>query len=181
MIDVSSNYYQFKVCVVGDSGVGKTCLLQRFTLDNFTTNHITTVGVDFMIKNVNIEEKDIKLQLWDKSGQEQYKAIISNYYKRSKGIIIVFDVTNKDSFENIGMWIKEIQEKGEANVCKILVGNKCDSEDRNVTTEDGQKVAKEYNLQYFETSAKTNYNVSEIFNYLSRELLNLIESSTKKD
>lgn len=167
----------FKLLIIGESGVGKTCLLLRFTDDSFTANHLTTIGIDFKIKIINLEEKLIKLQIWDTAGQERFRTITKTYYKGAHGIILTYDVTDENSFKNIRTWVKQIEQNAQTNVCKVLVGNKCDRDDRKVSLDDGAKLAKEFNMQFFETSAKTNYNVNETFTFLTKEILNSTEGS----
>jgi small GTP-binding protein len=162
----------FKLLIIGESGVGKTCLLLRFTDDSFTANHLTTIGIDFKIKIINLEEKQIKLQIWDTAGQERFRTITKTYYKGAHGIILTYDVTDENSFKNIRNWVKQIEQNAQTNVCKILVGNKCDREDRKISYEEGAKLASEFKMQFFETSAKSNYNVNETFTYLTKEILN---------
>ena len=153
----------FKLLIIGESGVGKTCLLLRFTDDSFTANHLTTIGIDFKIKIINLEEKQIKLQIWDTAGQERFRTITKTYYKGAHGIILTYDVTDENSFKNIRNWVKQIEQNAQTNVCKVLVGNKCDREDRKISYEEGAKLASEFKMQFFETSAKSNYNVNETF------------------
>lgn len=167
----------FKLLIIGESGVGKTCLLLRFTDDSFTNNHLTTIGIDFKIKIINLEEKQIKLQIWDTAGQERFRTITKTYYKGAHGIILTYDVTDENSFKNIRNWVKQIEQNAQSNVCKVLVGNKCDREDRKISYEEGAKLANEFKMQFFETSAKSKYNVSETFTYLTKEILN--NSDTK--
>jgi small GTP-binding protein len=162
----------FKLLIIGESGVGKTCLLLRFTDDSFTANHLTTIGIDFKIKIINLEEKQIKLQIWDTAGQERFRTITKTYYKGAHGIILTYDVTDENSFKNIRNWVRQIEQNAQSNVCKVLVGNKSDREDRKVSFEEGSKLAKEFNMQFFETSAKSNYNVNETFTFLTKEILN---------
>ena len=137
------------------------------------------LGIDFKIKIINLEDKLIKLQIWDTAGQERFRTITKTYYKGANGIILTYDVTDENSFKNIRAWVKQIEQNAQSSVCIVLVGNKSDREDRKVTLEDGKKLSKEFNMQFFETSAKTNYNVNETFNYLTREILNSTEGSTK--
>ena len=163
--------YLFKLLIIGESGVGKTCLLLRFTDDSFTANHLTTIGIDFKIKIINLENKLIKLQIWDTAGQERFRTITKTYYKGAHGIILTYDVTDQNSFKNIRNWIKQIEANAQTSVKKVLVGNKCDKPDRVVTEEEGKKLADDYNMSFFETSAKTNQNVTEVFTYLTKEIL----------
>ena len=163
--------YLFKLLIIGESGVGKTCLLLRFTDDSFTSNHLTTIGIYFKIKIINLENKLIKLQIWDTAGQERFRTITKTYYKGAHGIILTYDVTDQTSFKNIRNWIKQIEANAQTNVCKVLVGNKCDKPDRVVTEEEGKKLADDFSMSFFETSAKTNQNVNEVFQFLTQEIL----------
>lgn len=116
------------------------------------------------------------MQIWDTAGQERFRTITKTYYKGAHGIILTFDVTDENSFKNIRNWVKQIEQNAQNNVCKVLVGNKCDREDRKVTFEEGSKLASEYNMKYFETSAKTNLNVNETFTTLTKEILNITDN-----
>ena len=173
--------YLFKLLIIGESGVGKTCLLLRFTDDSFTANHLTTIGIDFKIKIINLENKLIKLQIWDTAGQERFRTITKTYYKGAHGIILTYDVTDANSFKNIRNWIKQIEANAQTNVCKVLVGNKCDKPDRTVTEEEGKKLAEDFGMILFETSAKTNKKINEIFKYLTTEILKSNASKTTND
>lgn len=169
----------FKLLIIGESGVGKTCLLLRFTDDSFTANHLTTIGIDFKIKIINFEEKQIKLQIWDTAGQERFRTITKTYYKGAHGIILTYDVTDENSFKNIRNWVKQIEQNAQTNVCKVLVGNKCDREDRKITYEEGAKLASEFKMQFFETSAKSNHNVNETFTFLTKDILSTSDPKPK--
>jgi len=172
----------FKLLIIGESGVGKTCLLLQFTEGSFTSNHLTTIGIDFKIKIINLEEKQIKLQIWDTAGQERFRTITKTYYKGAHGIILTYDVTDENSFKNIRNWVKQIEQNAQTNVCKVLVGNKCDREDRKVSYDEGLQLANEFKMPFFETSAKSNYNVSETFTFLTKDILSISEpKSDKKD
>ena len=163
--------YLFKILIIGESGVGKTCLLLRYAENSFTANHLLTIGIDFKIKMVNIENKIIKLQIWDTAGQDRFRTITKTYYKGSHGVILVYDVCDDKSFANVKNWIKQIEQNARSNICKILVGNKCDKPERVITEEEGIKLGKFYNMNYYETSAKTGQNINEIFDYLTHEIL----------
>ncbi len=171
--------FLFKIIMIGDSGIGKPAFLLRFTDDSFTANHLTTIGVDFKIKIINFEDKTIKLQIWDTAGSERFRTITKTYYKGAHGIILMYDVTNRNSFENIRNWMKQIDANVTKSVKKVLVGHKCDEPGRVVTEEEGKKMAEEYNIGFFESSARTNTNVSEVFYYLVKKIF--IENGIIKD
>ena len=171
--------YLFKLLIIGESGVGKTCLLLRFTDDSFTANHLTTIGIDFKIKIINLEGKLIKLQIWDTAGQERFRTITKTYYKGAHGIILIYDVTSRKTFENVKNWVAQIREEVSEKVSIILVGNKIDDVDgRKVKTEEGQMMAKECGLAFFETSAKSGENIDSTFNELVKRT---VEAYTKVD
>uniref|UniRef100_A0A8C9AAG1 Ras-related protein Rab-13 n=1 Tax=Prolemur simus TaxID=1328070 RepID=A0A8C9AAG1_PROSS len=153
----------FKLLLIGDSGVGKTCLIIRFAEDNFNNTYISTIGIDFKIRTVDIEGKKIKLQVWDTAGQERFKTITTAYYRGAMGIILVYDITDEKSFENIQNWMKSIKENASAGVERLLLGNKCDMEaKRKVQKEQADKLAREHGIRFFETSAKSSMNVDEV-------------------
>jgi len=155
---------QIKLLMIGDSGVGKTCLLLRYANDSFSPTFITTIGIDFKIKNIDIDGTKIKLQIWDTAGQERFRTITTSYFRGAQGILLVYDVTDRRSFESIRNWISQIQQHADVHVNKILVGNKCDMLDEKVvSTEEGEKLAKEFNMPFWECSAKNNINVEESF------------------
>ncbi|XP_053560407.1 ras-related protein Rab-13 [Bombina bombina] len=162
----------FKLLLIGDSGVGKTCLIVRFSEDSFNSTYISTIGIDFKIRTTEIQGKKIKLQVWDTAGQERFKTITTAYYRGAMGIILVYDITDERSFENIQNWMKSIKENAAAGVERMLLGNKCDIESkRKVPKERGEKLAKEHNIRFFETSAKSSLNVDEAFNTLASDIL----------
>jgi small GTP-binding protein len=169
------NYdYIFKILLLGDSSVGKTCLLLRYSDDTFTENHISTIGLDYRFKLVTLEnDKKVKLQIWDTAGQDRFRAITKNYYKGAHGIILVYDVTNINSFNNIKSWVSQIKENTTDKIKITLVGNKIDNEEnRKISYEEGLKLATEYDAKFFETSAKENIRVTEVFNYITEEINN---------
>lgn len=159
---------QIKLLMIGDSGVGKTCLLLRYANDSFSSTFITTIGIDFKIKNVEIDGTRIKLQIWDTAGQERFRTITTSYFRGAQGILLVYDVTDRRSFESIRNWISQIQQHADVHVNKILVGNKCDMlDDKVISTEEGQKLAQEFGIPFWECSAKTDINVDASFQGLA--------------
>ncbi len=163
--------YLFKLLIIGEATVGKTCLLLRYADDSFTQNHITTIGIDFKTKFITINNSVIKLQIWDTAGQERFRTITKSYYKDANGIILTYDISNSDSLKNIQNWMKLIEQNAEDGVCKILVGNKCDLENRVIQKEEGEKIAQDFGMKFFETSAKSDINVDEAFNCLVSMIL----------
>lgn len=161
--------YLFKIILIGDSGVGKSCILIRFSDDKYRETYISTIGVDFKIKTIEHDHKIIKLQIWDTAGQERFRNITSSYYRGSHGIIIVFDLTDKESFENIQDWIREINKYAFEGVSKIIVGNKSDLYDRRMVY-NGSGYAKSLNIPYIETSAKNADNIDELFYQMSSQM-----------
>lgn len=152
--------YSLKIVVVGDSGVGKTCLLIRFVRDIFDEECQPTLGVEFLTKIVQTEQHRIQLQLWDTAGQELFRSVTRGYYRGSAGALLVFDLTNRDSFDNITSWLTDIRNVARADVVTLLIGNKADLADkRQVSTEEAEAFAKANGMQYFETSAKTGANI----------------------
>ena len=133
---------------------------------------MTTIGVDFKIKTLDIDGKSVKLQIWDTAGQERFRNIVSSYYRGAHGIMMVYDITDQESFQNLNSWLIEIEKNASKNVYKILVGNKCDMEkDRKVTFEQGKDFANQYGMKFFETSAKESTNVQEAFVAMTKEII----------
>lgn len=159
--------------MIGNSGVGKSCLLLRFADDQFQENFMPTIGVDFKIRTINVDEKVCKLQIWDTAGQERFKTITSSYYKGAHGIIVVYDITDRDSFNAVHTWMSEIEKYTQDNITRILVGNKTDLENRRaVSFEEGQEMANHYGVRFLETSAKECKNVETAFTTMTREIKN---------
>ena len=166
----------FKILIIGESGVGKTCFLLRYAENSFVANHLLTIGIDFKIKVIEIEGKSIKLQIWDTAGQDRFRTITKTYYKGSHGVILVYDVCDERSFGNVKNWVNQIEQNAKSSICKVLVGNKCDKAERVITEEQGRKLAEEYNMKFYETSAKTGQNVEETFRYLTGEILKIYKN-----
>jgi len=178
MASTAEHDYFFKILLIGDSGVGKSCLLLRFADDSWTDSHISTIGVDFKIKTLNCDGKVIKLQIWDTAGQERFRTITSSYYRGAQGIILVFDCTDMESFNNVKQWLGEIDRYACENVNKLLVGNKTDLVqgrvvDKSVATE----FADSMNIPYIETSAKNASGVEEAFMMMARSIKERLSST----
>jgi len=164
--------YLFKLVLIGDSGVGKSCLLLRFADDNFTDSYISTIGVDFRFRTVTIDKKTVKLQIWDTAGQERFRTITSAYYRGADGIIMVYDVTSAESFDHVEEWLSEVDRYANENTQKLLVGNKADLiEDKQVSEETAQRFADKLGIPFIETSAKTATNVDAAFLTMAKELI----------
>jgi len=163
--------YLIKLLLIGDSGVGKSCLLLRFSDDSFTPSFITTIGIDFKIRTIEFEGKKIKLQIWDTAGQERFRTITTAYYRGAMGILLVYDVTDDKSFANIRNWIRNIEQHASENVNKILIGNKCDLVDKKVIdTARGKALSEEFGIKFLETSAKNSINVDDAFISLAKDI-----------
>jgi len=169
--------YLFKLLLIGDSGVGKSCLLLRFADDTYTDSYISTIGVDFKIRTVDLDTKTIKLQIWDTAGQERFRTITSSYYRGAHGIIIVYDITDKESFDNVRQWLFEIDRYASENVCKLLVGNKSDLSNKRAVEYDAAKAfADELTIPFLETSAKNATNVEQAFLTMAAQIKNKMQS-----
>ena len=164
--------YLFKLVLIGDSGVGKSCLLLRFADDAFTESYISTIGVDFRFRTVKIDKKTVKLQIWDTAGQERFRTITSAYYRGADGIIMVYDVTSQESFDHVNDWLKEVNRYASEGTCKLLVGNKSDrTTEKVVTKERAKEFADDIGVPFLETSAKSAANVEEAFLTMASELI----------
>ena len=164
----------FKILTIGESGVGKTCILRRFVEDKFLKNHLATIGIDFKTKTVKIKNKDIKLKIWDTAGEERFRNITTQYYKGADGIVLVYDVTDGSSFEKIKDWMDQIiSNTTRDNIGLVLLGNKCDFEERVITEEQGKKLAEELKISYFETSALNGQGINEAFEQLTLDIMKI--------
>ena len=162
----------FKILTIGESGVGKTCILRRFVENKFLKNHLATIGIDFKTKTLNINNQEIKLKIWDTAGQERFRNITTQYYKGADGIVLIYDVTDDASYEKIRDWMAQILSNTKReDIGLVLLGNKCDMEPRAVTEEQGNKMAEELKVSYFETSALTGQGINEAFNELTRDIM----------
>ncbi|KAI9203148.1 ras-related protein-like protein ypt1 [Polychytrium aggregatum] len=163
--------YLFKLLLIGDSGVGKSCLLLRFADDTYTESYISTIGVDFKIRTIELEGKTVKLQIWDTAGQERFRTITSSYYRGAHGIIVVYDVTDQDTYNNVKQWLQEIDRYANEGVNKLLVGNKSDLTTKKVVDYNAAKeFADQLGIPLLETSAKNATNVEQAFLTMAKQI-----------
>ncbi|KAK6176844.1 hypothetical protein SNE40_015069 [Patella caerulea] len=164
--------YLFKIVLIGDAGVGKTCVVQRFKSGTYTEKHGSTIGVDFTMKSLNIDGKLVKLQIWDTAGQERFRTITQSYYRSANGVIIAYDITKRSTFNNIPRWLEDVKRYAGTNIVQLLVGNKKDIESlREVSQEEAKAFAQHHNMiGAEETSAKENTNVDDAFLKMAQEL-----------
>ena len=167
------NYdYLFKIIIIGDSGIGKSAILFRFADDMYNDSYISTIGVDFKIKTIFINGKIIKLQIWDTAGQERFRTITTSYYRGSHMIFLCYDITDRETFTNLNIWVNEIKNLASGNVRVIVCGTKLDlAHKRQVSKQEGQTFADTHGFDYYETSAKQNKNIDELFEKSSEKML----------
>jgi Ras-related protein Rab-1A len=174
--------YLFKLVLIGDSGVGKSCILLRFADDSFTDSYITTIGVDFRFRTIALDSKNVKLQIWDTAGQERFRTITSAYYRGADGILLAYDTTDRDSFDHVDSWLQEVNKYASDKTVKVLVGNKSDKGDaRVVSVEEGRQKAEALGLSFIETSAKDATHIEEAFMIISRQLVRIREQEALND
>lgn len=167
--------YLFKVVLIGDSGVGKSNLLSRFTRNEFNLESKSTIGVEFATKSIQVDAKTVKAQIWDTAGQERYRAITSAYYRGAVGALLVYDISKQITFENVERWLKELRDHAEQSIVIMLVGNKSDlRHKRAVTTEHAMAFAESNNLAFIETSALDATGVDEAFRQILTEIYRLM-------
>jgi len=171
MNDKADNTISYKICLAGDSGVGKSNLLSRFDRDQFRTDSKATIGLEFINKQMKIgNNTNVKCQIWDTCGQEQFKAMTQTYYRGAKGILLVFDLSDRQTFHSIEGWYQEVKNNSAKDVVIFLVGSKCDLIDsRQVSKEEGMKFALEKKMKYYETSALESINVKQVFHDIAKE------------
>ncbi|GAA5807197.1 Ras-related protein Rab-6A [Mucor flavus] len=197
--DFGNPLKKFKLVFLGEQSVGKTSLITRFMYDTFDNTYQATIGIDFLSKTMYLDDRTIRLQLWDTAGQERFRSLIPSYIRDSSVCVVVYDITNRNSFSNTSKWIDDVRAERGTDVIIVLVGNKTDLNDkRQVTVDEGEKKAKEYNIMFIETSAKAGYNVKALFRKIGHALpgmesqsedgqrdqltkVDLTESSTRKE
>ncbi|XP_021261822.1 ras-related protein Rab-39B-like [Numida meleagris] len=169
--------YMFKILIIGNSSVGKTSFLFRYADDSFTPAFVSTVGIDFKVKTIYRNDKRIKLQIWDTAGQERFRSITRAYYRNSVGGLLLFDITNRRSFQNVHEWLEETKVHVQPyQIVFVLVGHKCDLDtQRQVTRHEAEKLAAAYGMKYIETSARDAINVEKAFTDLTRDIYELVK------
>ena len=171
--------YIFKVLLIGNSDVGKSSLILRYVDQIWNDVFVPTIGVDFKVKSIEVDKKLVKMQIWDTAGQERFRNVISSYFKGAHGILLIYDITCRESFKELENWLGEVERHASSQVLKILIGNKCDLEEkREIQKDEGEAFAMRNGMQFIETSAKNNTNVSEAFEALAKIM---VESSNKRN
>ena len=171
--------YLFKYIIIGDTGVGKSCLLLQFTDKRFRHDHDLTIGVEFGSRMIHLDDKDIKLQIWDTAGQESFRSITRSYYRGAACALLVYDITRRDTFTHLSNWLQDARENGNLDMVITLVANKTDLESRRtVTTEEGKQFAKDNNLIFLEASAKTSSNVEEAFEVTAKAVYTKVKEGS---
>jgi len=170
--------YTFKYIIIGNAAVGKSNISFRFTKGKFSEKYQATIGMEFTYKNVKIGEKIYRIQIWDTAGQECFKSVSRGYYKSSVCALVVYDITNRKSFDNVIEWIEECKNNGPQTVTMVLVGNKSDlKEMRNISYEEGEDLANRFNMMFFETSALNGDNIDKLFNDTAETIVKKMENN----
>eukprot|EP01053_Blabericola_migrator_P008303 Blabericola_migrator_1__8302@NODE_430_length_8568_cov_132_492766_g339_i0_p5_GENE_NODE_430_length_8568_cov_132_492766_g339_i0NODE_430_length_8568_cov_132_492766_g339_i0_p5_ORF_typecomplete_len203_score13_70Ras/PF00071_22/3_4e62Roc/PF08477_13/5_4e27Arf/PF00025_21/9_8e20GTP_EFTU/PF00009_27/4_7e09Gtr1_RagA/PF04670_12/2_2e06FeoB_N/PF02421_18/4_5e06SRPRB/PF09439_10/1_6e05RsgA_GTPase/PF03193_16/9RsgA_GTPase/PF03193_16/0_0089MMR_HSR1/PF01926_23/0_0013MnmE_helical/PF12631_7/0_0028Dynamin_N/PF00350_23/45D len=173
---------KYKLVFLGEQAVGKTSIITRFMYDTFDANYQATIGIDFLSKTLYMEDRTVRLQLWDTAGQERFRSLIPSYIRDSSAAVVVYDVTNHVSFQNTEKWIQDVRAERGKDVTIALVGNKTDIEEsRQVTIEQGQAKAKEFDVIFMETSAKNGNNVRQLFKELAMSLPGMDQSAATRN
>ncbi len=172
-MEEDSGYFdiKFKILVLGESTSNKASLIRRYTKDQFGGIYLNTVGIDFQDKLIQIEDKKVKLQIWDTAGQERFRNVAKNYFQNTQGFVLVYNITDRQSFEKLSFWLEQIKLNASEKVKIVLVGNNCDlANERKVSIEEAEEFAKKNNMKFFEASPKEGTNVNELFYYLANEI-----------
>jgi len=182
MADFTPHDFLFKVVLVGDSGVGKSNILGRYTKDEFLDNTPTTIGVEFTTKTTTYDNKSLAIQLWDTAGQERFNSIAKSYYRGAVGAFVIYDICNHTSFEHIEKWLQQLKQHSHPNIVLALLGNKQDMKDsREVTFEEAETVAKQYGFSFYEVSAKDATNINKAFDKMIVDIYNSVKKPETKE
>ncbi|EGF77845.1 hypothetical protein BATDEDRAFT_20546 [Batrachochytrium dendrobatidis JAM81] len=180
--EFSNPLRKFKLVFLGEQSVGKTSLITRFMYDTFDNTYQATIGIDFLSKTMYLEDRTTRLQLWDTAGQERFRSLIPSYIRDSSVAVVVYDITNRNSFVNTSKWVDDVRAERGNDVIVVLVGNKTDlSDERQVSTDEGEKKAKEFNVMFIETSAKAGYNVKALFKKIAMALPGMETQGTENN
>ncbi|CAK62866.1 unnamed protein product (macronuclear) [Paramecium tetraurelia] len=171
----SKAFAKFKIVFIGNQAVGKTSIIARFVYEQIPEQHQPTIGIDFLSKCIQVDNKTVRLQLWDTAGQERFRSLIPSYIRDSHAAVLCYDVSNAQSFADIKAWLDYVREERGSDVVGVLIANKIDIKDRVVTTQEGEKLAQEQDLLYYEVSAKEGTNVQQTFKNLALKLLGPIQ------
>ncbi|EGG19023.1 Rab GTPase [Cavenderia fasciculata] len=178
---MEQNIPQYKILLIGDSDVGKTSIVKRFSDDIFDEDLLCTIGVEYKVKTLKVDDKEVTFNIWDTAGQEKFRALISSYYRGAHGIILTYDVTKRETFKNLQYWLNEIETfSTRSNVVKLLVGNKIDKENREVTREEGLEFARSKAMLFIECSAKTKVGIQQAFEELAHKILETPDEEPQK-
>ena len=169
-----------KILILGDSGVGKTSILVRYCDNIFNDSQITTIGIDYKKKTFEFDNKRLKLDIWDTAGHERYRSIAESFYKGAHGVILAYSCDLRTSFKNVSKWMEQLDKHAASDIYKVIVANKNDLVDRTVTFEEGNKLADEYGVKFFETSAKTDNNIGELFDTVARDVIKFCPTVKKR-
>ena len=177
------DYRLYKILLLGDCAVGKSCLLLRYCENSFQESHLATIGLDFRLKTITLENnRKIRIQIWDTAGEDRFRSITRNYYKGAHGIVLIYDVTDQQSFQHIKDWVDKIKEESKEGVIIYLVGNKIDLIDKRIITNaDGKKLSEEIKIKYYETSAKDSTGVKEVFENLVKDMDNFYSEQHQEE
>ena len=172
-------FEELRLLTLGDSSVGKSSFIVKYIDDKFSYSYIATLGLDFKQKKIQLKSgENVRLRIFDTAGQERFKSISINFIKKANGILLLYDITNKYSFQSVNNWMESIKEAAGEKISVVLIGNKCDLEkEREVSKEEGEEKAKQYNLPFFETSFKEGININQVFEKLAEEILSKTSSN----
>jgi Ras-related protein Rab-6A len=180
--DFNNPLRKFKLVFLGEQSVGKTSLITRFMYDSFDSTYQATIGIDFLSKTMYLEDRTVRLQLWDTAGQERFRSLIPSYIRDSTVAVVVYDITNANSFQQVSKWIEDVRAERGTDVIIMLVGNKTDLQDkRQVSMEEGERRANDLNVMFIETSAKAGYNVKQLFRRVAAALPGMESTQDKQN